>query len=43
MTILVDVEGGKDLIPITLYEAHDMSVIELANAINVKVLIAKKN
>ena len=43
MTILVDVESGKDLIPVTLYEAHDLSVIELAEAINKKVLIAKQN
>jgi len=30
ITILVDIEGGKDLIPITLWEGQDLSVIELA-------------
>jgi hypothetical protein len=39
----VDVDNGKDLVPITLYEAQDMSVIELATAINAKVQIAKLN
>lgn len=37
MTCLVDVEGGKDLVPVTIWEAHKMSVIEFAVACNEKV------
>lgn len=41
MTILVDVEGGKDLIPVTIHDAHDLSVRELAEAINKKITNAR--
>lgn len=37
LTILVDVDGGKDLIPITVWDAHTMTVIELAKKMTDKV------
>ena len=42
LTILVDVDGGKDLIPITVWDAHTMTVIELAKKMTEKVQRAKK-
>lgn len=30
VTVLVDVEGGKDLVPVTIWDAHKMSIIEVA-------------
>ena len=40
-TILVDIEGGKDLVPVTLWNAHEMSLKEFALAINEKIQRAK--
>lgn len=40
-TVLVDVEGGQDLVPITLWNAHELSLIEFAKACNERVQIAK--
>lgn len=37
MTCLVDIEGGKDLVPVTIFDAHKMTVIEFARACNEKV------
>ena len=31
VTILVDVQGGRDLIPLTVWDAHEMTIFELAN------------
>mmetsp|Transcript_37979 Transcript_37979/g.46353 ORF Transcript_37979/g.46353 Transcript_37979/m.46353 type:complete len:263 (-) Transcript_37979:253-1041(-) len=42
VTVLVDVEGGKDLVPITVWDGHKMSIIELAKEISGKVDRAKK-
>ena len=36
VTVLVDVEGGKDLVPITLWDAHKMSIFEVAEIITAK-------
>jgi len=41
VTCLVDVEGGSDLVPVTIMDAHKMSLIEFAQAISVKVNRAK--
>lgn len=41
VTILVDVEGGADLVPITLYDAHNMTLLEFAKKCNERVLLAK--
>ena len=42
ITVLVDVDGGKDLIPITVWDAHTMTIFELAKKITEKVQRAKK-
>jgi len=42
VTVLVDVEGGKDLCPVTIWDAHKMTIIEVAKFINDKVQRAKK-
>ena len=41
VTILCDVEGGQDLVPITLWDAHNMSVVEFASKCNERVNKAK--
>lgn len=41
-TILCDVEGGKDLVPITIWDAHTMTILEIAKKLNEKVDRAKK-
>lgn len=41
MTILVDVEGGSDLVPITLWNAHELTLVEFAASCNEKVNLAK--
>ena len=41
VTVLVDVEGGKDLVPVTLWNIHKMSLKEYATAINDKIKKAK--
>jgi len=40
-TVLVDVEGGADLVPITIWGAHDISIVEFARQCNEKVDKAK--
>jgi pyruvate/2-oxoglutarate dehydrogenase complex dihydrolipoamide acyltransferase (E2) component len=42
VTVLVDVEGGRDLVPVTIWDSHKMSVIEVAKYINDRVQRAKK-
>jgi len=42
VTILCDVEGGKDLIPITIWDGHKMTIFELAKLIADRVSRAKK-
>ena len=41
VTVLVDVEGGKDLIPVTIWDAHKMTIFEVAKVISAKVQRAK--
>ena len=41
VTCLVEVEGGKDLVPVTLFNAHEMTLREFALKINEKIAIAK--
>lgn len=41
MTTLVDVEGGQDLVPVTLWDAHKLTVIEFAKKCTEKVVSAK--
>ena len=41
ITILCEVDGGKDLVPCTFYNAHEMTIKEFAEAINAKVARAK--
>ena len=41
-TILVD-SNGKDLVPVSLWEAQDESILDLAKAMNEKVGRAKNN
>lgn len=40
-TVLVDVEGGTDLVPITIFDAEKISVIEFAKRCNERVVKAK--
>jgi hypothetical protein len=40
-TVLVDVDGGADLVPITIFDAHKLSVVEFAKQCNEKVSRAK--
>jgi hypothetical protein len=41
LTLLCDVEGGSDLVPITLWDAHKLSVLEFADKCNERVNRAK--
>ena len=41
ITVLVDVEGGKDLVPVTIHDGHKMTVVEVAKKIAEKVAKAK--
>lgn len=43
LSILVDVEGGKDLVPVTLWDAQNDSVIDIAKQTNDIVNKTKKN
>lgn len=43
LTVLVDVEGGSDLIPVTLWDFENDSVIDIAKKLNEKVMRAKTN
>lgn len=42
VTLLVDVEGGKDLVPVTLWDGHKMTPLQVAEYINQRVQRAKK-
>lgn len=42
LTCLVDQEGGKDLVPVTIKDAHKMTIEEIAKYINVQVNIIKE-
>jgi len=42
-TILCDQDGGKDLVPITIWDPQTKSLEEIAAFLNAKVLMAKKN
>lgn len=37
ITTLVDVEGGVDLVPITLWDAHNLTVVEFAKKCSERV------
>ena len=41
VTVLVDVEGGKDLIPVTIWDAHKMTIFDIAKFIGTRVQRAK--
>ena len=41
-TILADMEGGKDLVPVTVFNVHDMKLKDYAKAVAAKVEKAKK-
>jgi hypothetical protein len=41
ITVLVDVEGGKDLVPVTIWNIHEMTLKDYAIAINNKIKRAK--
>jgi len=41
VTVLVDVDGGKDLVPITIFDAHKITVVDFAKQCNEKVGKAK--
>jgi len=41
VTVLVDRDGGKDLVPVTLWDGHKMSVIEIAKFMSQRVQRAK--
>lgn len=43
ITILVDYDGGRDLVPVTIWEPQALSIIELAEFISKRVQIVKKN
>lgn len=43
LSVLVDVEGGKDLVPVTFWEAQDDSIIDFAKKANDAVMKTKKN
>ena len=36
-TCLVNIEGGQDLVPVTLWDAHEMTLQEFAIKINEKI------
>lgn len=42
ITILVDVDGGKDLVPVTIWEAQDHSVLQIAKDCN-EIVMKTKN
>jgi len=41
VTCLRDVEGGKDLVPVTIWDGHNMTLLEFAKKINEKIDRAK--
>ena len=42
VTVLVDVNGGKDLVPVTLWDGHKKDIFEIAKYFNEKVDRARK-
>lgn len=42
VTVLVDKDGGADLIPVTIWDGHKMTIFELAKTVTDKVGNAKK-
>ena len=42
VTVLVDKDGGSDLVPVTVWDGHKMTIFEVAQAISEKVQRAKK-
>ncbi len=42
VTVLCDVEGGKDLVPVTIWDGHKMTIFEIAKSIAERVAKAKK-
>ena len=43
MTSLCDVEGGKDLIPVTIFDGHKLDILEYAGILASKTTRAKSN
>ena len=41
VTVLCDVQGGKDLVPVTIWDAHNMTIFEVAKYITERVQRAK--
>ena len=41
VTVLVDVQGGKDLVPVTVWDAHKLTIFEVAKIISERVKRAK--
>ena len=41
MTVLVDYDGGQDLVPVTVWNGHEMSILDIARYLNDKVKNAK--
>ena len=42
VSVLVDVEGGKDLVPVTVWDGHKMTIPEIAKYIQERVDRARK-
>ena len=42
LSVLVDVEGGKDLVPVTFWDAQDQSIQQIAKKANDLVLNTKQ-
>ena len=42
VTVLCDVEGGKDLVPVTVWDGHKMTIFQVAEFVAAKVGRAKK-
>ena len=42
VTVLVDKDGGADLVPVTIWDGHKMTIFEVAKAVTAKVQLAKK-
>lgn len=43
ITILCDQDGGKDLVPVTIWDAHAKSLLSIAKDLTCRVDRAKKN
>lgn len=42
VTVLVDKDGGSDLVPVTIYDGHKLTIKQIAQTITEKVQRAKK-